>query len=56
MRPILATITVLLLSLATFAQTGRQSFDVIIRNGEVYDGTGAKPRRQRWKDRAESAD
>jgi N-acyl-D-amino-acid deacylase len=45
MRPILATITVLLLSLATFAQTGRQSFDVIIRNGEVYDGTGAKPRR-----------
>lgn len=45
MRPVFATIAVLVLWLSALAQTERQNFDVIIRNGQVYDGTGAKPRR-----------
>lgn len=40
MKIIVSSALILLLSLGTFAQT---AFDVIIRNGTVYDGSGRKP-------------
>ncbi len=43
MRPLL--ILALALTFIASAQTQSSNFDIIIKNGTVYDGTGAKPRR-----------
>src|SRR5690242_17636549 len=40
LQQLLAAVLVLGLSLAASAQTQTQSFDVIIKGGTVYDGTG----------------
>ena len=43
LQKLLAVALVLAVSLAASAQRQTQSFDVIIRNGTVYDGTGRAP-------------
>ena len=43
LQKLLAVILLFAISLAAFAQRQTQSFDVIIRGGTVYDGTGRAP-------------
>lgn len=39
----LLTLVCVLFPSSTFAQTNAEEFDVIIKNGTIYDGTGGKP-------------
>lgn len=43
MRHLLPFIAACLIALPALAQTPQTTYDVIIRNGTIYDGTGAKP-------------
>jgi N-acyl-D-amino-acid deacylase len=43
MHKLLSLAMILPLTVVAFAQAGQQQFDVIIRNGTVYDGTGRAP-------------
>ena len=36
-------LSILILTLILTGCTSRNSYDVIIRNGTIYDGTGSKP-------------
>jgi N-acyl-D-amino-acid deacylase len=43
LQKLFAVILILAISLASFAQRQTQSFDVIIKGGTVYDGSGRRP-------------
>ena len=43
MHKILSLALILALTVVSFAQSSQQQFDVIIRGGTVYDGTGRAP-------------
>jgi len=43
MHKLVSLALILSLAVMAFAQAGQQQFDVIIRNGAVYDGTGRPP-------------